>query len=256
MFRYVSSLTEEFAAKQAHYYYYLINSTWRELESHIVDLDQAETILPLARKSLKNLEDQQDDEVCLIQGCLVTKEKKLEEAKKHLFSEKTLAFINGGFSVRQDWEQAVKSYIALVNEQEKLEAYQALGEVYKKKQQFMNAYEAFFEAYKLLPQSSDKTHHNALFMECANIFQISKEKLDFTWKSIDRQPEFEKLGPYRFLGYRFYSELSQHGLEGYDEMASNYLKEAITEGYTPALREIMRQFFEHLLRRPSFWKIW
>lgn len=235
-----SSVPEEFTAKRTNYFYYLIDSTWRELEAHIVDLDQAETIISLARQSLKNLADKEDSEACIVSGQLAVKEKNLEEAKKHLLSEKTLAFIKSEWgNAREDWAQAVKGYIVLVNDPEKLEAYQALGGVYKNKDQYMDAFEAFFEAYKLVPQSSDQTHKNALFIECANIFQISQRELGSEWDHIAQTSKPRKVGAYRFLGYRFYAELSERGLEGSDDMASEYLKKAITEGYTPALSEIL-----------------
>lgn len=240
IFQDASFVPEEYTAKRINYFHYLIDSTWRELEAHIVDLDQAETIISLARQSLKNLADKEESEACVALGRLAVKEKNLEEAKKHLLSEKTLAFIENEWgNAREDWAQAVKGYIALVNDPEKLEAYQALGGVYKNKSQYMDAFEAFFEAYKHVPQSSDKTHQNALFIECANIFQISQRELDSEWDPRAQVSRPQKVGGYRFLGYRFYAELSERGVEGSDDMASEYLKKAITEGYTPALSEIL-----------------
>jgi len=227
-------------SKQVSYYSYLIDSTWRELEAHITDLDQSETIISLARQSLKNLADKEESEAFVASGRFAVQEKNLEEAKKYLFAEKTLALIRDGWgNAREDWVQGVKGYIALVNDPEQLEAYQVLGDVYKNKCQYMEAFEAFFEAYKLVPQSTDKTHQNALFTECANIFQISQSEIGSEWNPNAQDYKPKKVGAYRFLGYRFYAELSERGVEGSNDMASEYLKTAITEGYTPALSEIL-----------------
>lgn len=227
---------EDKISRKVSYYTYLIESKWRELEGHIVDVDQAEAIISSARQSLESLATQEESEACVALGRFAVKEKNLEEAKKYLLSEKTLAFIEESQGVRSDWSQAVKGYITLVNNPEKLEVYQLLGGIYKNKRQYIDAFEAFFEAYKLVVQTQNKedsTQQNALFTECANIFQIKKDQLYFT-------SEKEKnIGIYRFLGYQLFSELGELGLEGYDSMAIDYLKESIIEGYTPALREIL-----------------
>ncbi len=229
---------------------YIATGKWKELGKFVAGINNEEDVTRLIQEARifleKSAEEGSLDAKCAL-ASIAMQDNDLHRAFTILFDIKLYKDLKKkatrGMHVYSSWCQSVREYIDLVgpeDSEQQLAAYRALGEVYLAARQHENAYRAFFEAYKRAHQlrcAAEQTF--SLLTNCNECIFAQKRDMGDTMN----------MGRLRYLGYELHSFIAQQAENSGDEklfhesqsLALGHLKDAIYEGYTEPLAEILEQ---------------